>query len=688
MASRCEAVFSYRPDEAGVPDRVVVVGDFNGWTGTGWELVADSTGVFRGRFRVGAGRHLYRLDVDGVEQLDPGNPLTRYGRDGREHSLLLQPDCSLPDIAVRDVLAQAPGAMQVRFDLIAAEDGQPFDADAFDIRVPGVDGGLDVQVEGSTLTVELSGQAEGKYRMLVKGKDLAGRPTRELRVPLWIERTPFDWSDAIIYQIVTDRFLRGAEPVDSKAGITRRMGGDLDGIRHAMETGYFEKFGVNALWISPANRNADGLWQGFDDRMYESYHGYWPTAPQEVDARIGGAAALEALLDAAHRRGIRVILDVVMNHVHLDHTYFQEHREEWFNHPRGDCVCGRECSWTRDIQTCWFTDYLPDLDWTRDVVVDRLLADTVWWLDRFDFDGLRIDAVAMMPRLATRNLNVECNSMLGSGNAPIYLLGENFTGPGAAGRNEIRRALGPYGLSGQFDFPLMWSIRSVIAQDQGSLSDLLDEADASDAAWKGSGAVMGLIVGNHDIPRFLSLAAGSRIDDPRLAPDAPDSEIPYRKMFMAFAFLYSLSGVPIMYYGDEFGMPGAGDPDNRRPMRFGTELSEFEAGLADRVARLGRMRRGSPAMRKGARTVLVSRHDQVAYLTRAASDVVLVAMNRSSSASRVRVQVPEEIPEDVSGGLKDCFGNTWERSGNVLEWVAPPYGTAVLAREEVCNATH
>ena len=175
----------------------------------------------------------------------------------------------------------------------------------------------------------------------------------------------------MLYQVIVDRFRRGAGAFNETAGLTRRMGGDYAGLRAAIEEGYFNELGVNALWISPAVQNAAGLWPGFDGRQYEAYHGYWPVSGREVEPAFGGAAELDKLVTAAHAHGLRLLLDVVPNHVHIDHPYWKEHRYQWFNSPAIDCVCGRECSWTQDLEHCWFTEYLPDLNWKNSALPGR-----------------------------------------------------------------------------------------------------------------------------------------------------------------------------------------------------------------------------------------------------------------------------------------------------------------------------
>ena len=95
----------------------------------------------------------------------------------------------------------------------------------------------------------------------------------------------------------------------------RRAGGTLSGVLSAIEGGYFERFGVSALWMSPVYLNPVEPRPGRDGRMYDSYHGYWPLDSRGVEPRIGGEALVRAVVEAAHARGLRVLFDLVPNHV-------------------------------------------------------------------------------------------------------------------------------------------------------------------------------------------------------------------------------------------------------------------------------------------------------------------------------------------------------------------------------------
>ena len=115
------------------------------------------------------------------------------------------------------------------------------------------------------------------------------------------------------------------------------QGGDLRGVEGAIRDGYFDALSVRALWLTPWQTQPAGAFpDASGTRSVMGYHGYWPVKAREVDPRLGGAPALRALVAAAHAKGIRVLMDTVLNHVHQGHEYFTAHRD-WF---RTGCVCG------------------------------------------------------------------------------------------------------------------------------------------------------------------------------------------------------------------------------------------------------------------------------------------------------------------------------------------------------------
>ena len=328
---------------------------------------------------------------------------------------------------------------------------------------------LPVKVEGDHITIDATELALGKYSLEIDAQDTAGVQVDAFRHPFWVEEKPFRWEDATIYQILVDRFS-GDDDLDPTGGEHtpgERHGGNLRGITRHLRNGYFEALGANVLWLSPLYKNPKGLWTGVEGGppRYSSYHGYWPVEPRKLDQRVGSAEDLDELVAEAHTRGIRVLVDVVPNHIHQEHVYRQSNPAWSASTP---CVCGSaECPWWRDIATCWFTLYLPDVEWNAPGALNQVVDDMMWWLKRFDLDGLRIDAVMMIPRFVTRHLTYRVAHELEGLRTRHYLVGETFTGPD--GYEDIRAPLGAHGIDGQFDFPLMWALREAFAWKSSAL---------------------------------------------------------------------------------------------------------------------------------------------------------------------------------------------------------------------------
>jgi glycosidase len=633
-------------------EQVEVVGDMTGWEPEILDEICPC--VWHRAFDLDAGDYLYELRIDGRRVLDVFNGLTGW-KDADEYSLLRVEDCSAPGWQVDAAEATANGALHAELTFLRASGGAELDPASVAATLRDGTALTAVAERAGRVTVDGSGLPAGKHTVRVDAADRDGAPAERLVLPLWVEQAPFSWEGALVYQVVVDRFAGVDGPLDAPPAPGHRAGGDLAGLLRAMQDGYFDRLGVSALWISPMVTNAQGAWPG-SGHEYEAYHGYWPVETRSVEPAFGTEDELDALVTEAHARGIRMLLDVVPNHFHTDHPLYAEHVDDWFNGDGSDCVCGTaECPWGEAIETCWFTPYLADLDWTNPEVVRQQTDDIAWWVERFDLDGLRIDAVPMMPLSATREIVHELARRFERGPVGLHLMGETFSGPGGWG--SIARYIGPDGLDGQFDFPIMWAAREALGHGDGSMVDLEETVATSEHAWGGSGAVMSPMVGNHDVWRFITDAAGHSGDAWTDPPPRPDDDAPYRRLVLAQALVLTLPGAPVIYQGDEFGLPGAGDPDNRRVMRFDEQLDAREAWALEQVATLGRTRSCLPSLRHGERAPVEADDDVLAYL-RDADDgrPALVVLNRSEQTLTRSFPLPNQaFPSgtelvDVLGG--------------------------------------
>jgi neopullulanase len=645
-------------DDGQTHGRITAAGTFNCCSETADHLELEPGTTYAVELNLEPGEYAYKLIVGGQWRLDPANLRTIF-HGGEENSRLIVPDCNEPSLRVdRFDVDGAAGAVSLEVQYVDGAGLAGPDLDALSVRLDRspVGDGLEIDEETGRITVSLEGLAPGKYALDLTIADAEGKAAESLFLPFWVEETPFDWNGAVLYFAFVDRFRNGDpsldDPVPDSPWLSNYQGGDFIGLRHAIEEGWFDDLGVDAIWITAPQENPDGRWGGDGDTTHTGYHGYWPSAPRDTQPRFGSLDDLREMIRAAHDRGIRVLADVVLNHVHESHPHFQEN-PDWFIGD-GGCVCGRTCDWEAQAIECWFTPYLPVYQWQRPEVLREVLDDVMWWVRETNLDGFRVDAVKHFERVALRNLRASLVEIEADAPVEYLLIGETFTGDG--GHGDIAAYIAHDQLHGQFDFPLYWPLARVLARDEGTFHDLDAAVQASDAAYP-EGAIMGPFLGNHDVPRFYSHAAGDIFDvwgngakeqgwnDP---PGAHDWDEPYERLHLAFAFVLTQPGMPLIYYGDEVGLPGAGDPDNRRFMPWGDEVTGRGEVLLERVRRLGKVRAAVPALRTGARQTLHVTGDVYVYARDAGDgELAIVALNRADVARTADVTLTgslENVP--------------------------------------------
>ena len=580
-ASGCRHVFWHRPAQPAA--HVEVIGEFNGWRRPGVRLTAGAAeGYLSAAVDLAPGEQRYLFVEDGTKVLDRAVGTTAFVA-GEEVSLVEVSDCHRPELTVLEV-TRGPSRVEARLVLERGEiDPASVEAD-----------GLAFTATGSELRVVWDHAGPGKKRVRVRLRDRRGNAVERL-VSLWQSEDgeAFDPRDAVVYQIMVDRYRGAAGWLAPPSSPSGRAGGTLRGVLAAIEAGELER--ANVIWLSPLNQNPEGDFPGTDGRLYSSYHGYWPVSARDLDARLGTEDDLRAVVEAAHARGIRVVLDVVPNHVHEGHPYAET--PGWTQ--GAGCTCGTaSCDWATNIESCRFAPYLPDLDWKNDAVARQVTDDIADWVERFDLDGVRIDAVPMMPRAGSRRIATRLRRRFEHPGSKLWIIGENFTGPGGYG--SLRYHLGPFGLDTEFHFPLMWALRGAIARGDESMRAVSDAFQAGEEAWADSGAVMGLMIGNHDVPRFASVSTGEADGDGWSPASLASESSVFDKQLLAFGLVFTLPGAPFVYYGDEVALVGRADPDSRRVMPHPDELAADALRVREGVRRLARVRTCAAALRRGA----------------------------------------------------------------------------------------
>ncbi len=471
----------------------------------------------------------------------------------------------------------------------------------------------------------------------------------------------FDWRDSVIYFVFVDRFVNGDPSNDASSGVPTAadwQGGDWAGVTERIEDGYFDSLGVNTLWISVPMDNTNGFGLGTDGMEYSAYHAYWPTDLNAPEEHFGTMAELQQLVDAAHDRGLKVLFDYAMNHVHVSSPTYLEHGD-WFwpndNGAGGNCVCGEGCGWDdAEGRRCWFTDYLPDFDFGQADALEFSTSNAIQWIVDTGVDGFRLDAVkhiedAWLLELRSRvTEEIEPDS-----GRHFYMVGETFTG----NADTIAYYVNADMLDGQFDFPLRMEMARTLLMRQGTMGELANFLDANDDRY-GAG-IMSTFIGNHDIPRVIHLAEDTPLwDDPWTdgkdrawsnQPGQPNGAAAYERLATAFSILMTTKGAPLIYYGDEVGLAGAGDPDNRRFMQW-DGYSAGQLALRDHITDVTAIRAAHPATRRGTRTTLSADGDGMAYRVEAPGDVVVVAVNRSDAPLAVSGVPDGDWRDELAGG--------------------------------------
>ncbi len=652
-----------------------VSGSFNNWSKDRNPLIEKSgAGIFEAAVPLDPGSYIYKFIVDGREILDPANPeKTPTGFDDFNSVVrIADPDTSSLFLHIGRMTAgstgiafsfvyenSAPASTLASATIIALVDNRRIDGkkirtsgNTFEITFPAAD------MKGDrTLRVMVS--ANGKSTniqqvMLHNGVPAGARPGMRA------------WEDGVIYSIMIDRFNDGDRsndiPVahDSIFVQANYQGGDLKGISNKIAEGYFDSLGITVLWISPVNDNPDVAFREYPPphRWYSGYHGYWPISEKNVEEKFGTMADLKDLIAKAHKHGMRVLLDFVAHHVHIDHPFFKQH-PEWFG--TLDLPDGRKNLrlWDEFRLTTWFEPYMPSFDYTKSAAALEAVSDNaVWWLTETGADGFRHDAVKHVPNEFWRTLTRKLKERIEvPKHKKVYQIGETF-----GDYDLIASYVNNGQLSAQFNFNLSYFAIPVFLEPERSFVSIDYHMKKSFSSY-GANNVMGNIMDSHDKVRYMAYADGKvknqGVDTREMAwhnPPTVDHPSSYLKAELYFAYMLTIPGLPVVYYGSEFGMTGADDPDNRRLMRFGSQLSRTEQEMLTVTKTLVRMRNTHSALRYGDFLTLQADTAVYAYLRSDMNERLLVVLNKSLDGRTVDCTLPgaaeaKQLVDVVSGAV-------------------------------------
>lgn len=672
--------FTYRQGEN--DSLVVVMGGFNDWSRSQLKMDdQNGDGILEKTVFLDPIKHEYKLVVNGKELIDPENPVFVSNNIGGWNSILdLSAQQSPPP---GKIFKERETSDRLTFIYRPPPDGALLTEISItldnDLLHPDV-----YDLDHNKIVVYKGGLRTGRLRIAAvdeRNRVLLENHTEIMdREPLNVHDHKDSWYFSILYSLMVDRFYDGNGENNHPIADPRLdpayhfQGGDLAGLEEKLVRGYFRDLKVTSLWISPVQQQPDSAFTEFTDphRRVSGYHGYWPVAARTIDPRFGKSDELKNIVQSAHDQEMKIILDFVSNHVHQDHPYFQKHRQ-WFGNV--DLPDGRKNIrlWGEETRlTTWFDTFLPSFDYpSNPQAISQVTDDAVWWLTTYRFDGFRQDAVKHVPHRFWRELTSKMKTLNHS--QPYFQIGETFGSDPL-----IRSYVNPGELDGQFNFSIYFNARGQFSGKKGDFGSLAPVIENNLMAFDPI-HLMGNITSSHDQVRFMAYADGQldySDDGTERSFSNPPKKVKrnssYYKLENFYALNISLPGIPVLYYGEEIGMMGAGDPDNRRMMRFGDDLSLREKIHKNVISDLNHLRRHYAALALGDLDMRLAEGPLMVLVKKYFNEEMVVVINEG----------PEETTVDLDPRYRyELLVSTREKSRvSGTSAILQPYSTLFASR--------
>ncbi|MBW7476806.1 alpha-glycosidase [Paenibacillus oenotherae] len=460
-------------------------------------------------------------------------------------------------------------------------------------------------------------------------------PIDILKPPAWVK-------DAVFYQLFTERFANGDSSIDpsnvlpwgGKPEYDNFFGGDLQGVRDHLD--YLSELGVNAIYFNP---------------IFEApaNHKYDTQDYMKVDPHFGSNETLKRLVQACHERGIRVMLDAVFNHCGITFAPFVDVREKGIDSVYKDWFHIRK--WPLEIEqgiptyeTFAFEATMPKFNTANAQVKEYLLGVAEYWIKEIGIDGWRLDVANEVDHQFWR----EFRQVVKRANPEAYILGEVW-------HDSLMWLQGDQ-FDGVMNYPLTNAALDFFVFGHSDARKFADTVSGL-LAWypKQANEACFNLLGSHDTVRLLTLCKNDK-----------------RMMKLAVLFQFTIAGAPCIYYGDEIGLDGEFDPDNRKCMEWDTSKQDRELfAFHQHVIAL---RKQHEVLRTGAFRVLLAEEDdsRFAYERSDGKERLVVLMNPAEQSSVVVVSLAE-------GEWKDAFtGASITASGGQYSEELAAYGYRVL----------
>jgi neopullulanase len=487
--------------------------------------------------------------------------------------------------------------------------------------------------------------------------------------------------DDVIYLIMPDRFADGDpsndQPPQAAPGTYDRKaakayhGGDLKGVQQHLP--YLKNLGVTTLWLTPLYQNDDAT---------SDYHGYGAVDEYAVEDHFGTMDDVRNLVAAAHQSGMKVLFDMVPNHVGPRHPWANSPPTSGWLHgtpahhldnanydfPPVSDPHAVSSNYVEALDG-WFVNTLPDLAQENPLVATYLLQNVEWWTESSGIDGIRIDTFPYVPRsfwsyydqgLVARYPNF---FMVGEVNDTDATVTSYWAG-GQTGFDGIDTHL-----TTPFDFPMFQAISDVVARGQSAKK--IVSVLRQDRFYPHPELLVTLL-DNHDRPRFITQANGS-----------PE------KLKLGISLLLTLRGIPQLYSGDEIGLPGGEDPDNRRDFPGGfpgdTNNAFTQAGrtpeqqdIFAHTQILVKLRQQHPALRTGKQEHVAVGDRYYAFTRQTEGDRLLIIFYNAATPETLNVDLAGTSISDVKQ-LASIFGpSTAKLKDGLARIQVAPYSLTIF----------
>lgn len=443
----------------------------------------------------------------------------------------------------------------------------------------------------------------------------------------------------VIYLIMPDRFSNGDTTNDKVSGmyegmqrdsLTGRHGGDLQGIINHLD--YLKDLGISAIWLNPELEN---------NQKRESYHGYAVTDHYRVDRRLGSNELLRELVRKCHERGIKVVRDVVLNHIGSEHWWMSDlPSHDWLNQwpvmtkttYRAPTVVDPYASEydKKHFSDGWFVPTMPDLNQRNPHVANYLIQQAIWWMEYAGLDDFRIDTYSYSDQAFCSRWCQELRTEYPHLNmfGEVWEHGVDIQGF-FADNQPLKSAHFDSNLPGVVDFQVCFAIHEALTREQGWTEGIskLYYTLAEDRFYEDPYRNV-IMLDNHDFTRFYSIVGEN-----------------FNKYKSGMALLLTLRGIPQIYYMTEILGTGNEHPSHGNIRKDfpggwpGDTINKFtEAGRtpqeneAFQYARtLIHYRNETPALQRGKLMQFVPEDNVYVYFRYDDAKTVMVILNTANS---------------------------------------------------------